>query len=200
LYSISKSDIATIVFQNGTFEVFSSEMQTKKQTDTSGREFCRNFIGTDVGQFVILSAGIVYEHIFGKKGMCALRIPFNIGLRQNEYYYSYPQGKLFGTGFDLMYFPTGQGIFKYFTAPYFEWGMFRYYNRYYDPYYYNYNIYYSDGQHLAGGIKNGVMYQPTKHFCVSADFGLGLKKDERPTLGDQLQGHFQANVLIGYRF
>ncbi|MBI4945072.1 MAG: hypothetical protein HY840_01575 [Bacteroidetes bacterium] len=208
VYTINKSEIATIVFQNGTFETFySTEKSSSHHSDSISIKFCKNLIGVDVGEFANSSIGMVYEHTFGKKGMFALRIPFAVGLNQGNYrnyYGGYPQGKLLSTGIDFIYFPTGQGVLKYYAAPYFEWGMFRYENYHY---WYNYSqipspSYYErfSGQHLAGGIKNGMLWQPTRHFCFSADFGFGIKKDETSDLNESIEPHFKANVIIGYRF
>ena len=193
-YIISKSEIATIVFQNGTFEVFSNESSAKRKSDSISAIFCRDYIGVDIAQFATMSIGIAYEHIFGKKGMLALRIPFATGLQHGQYYY-YRNGKTFGTGFDLLCFPTGQGVLRYFVAPYFEWGMFRY--RSYS--YYNYSSY-ADGNHFAAGIKNGLQYKPTLHFSFSADFGFGLYSDRTRYNSSEVEPHFQANLMVGYRF
>ena len=200
LYSVSKSDIATIVFQNGTFEIFSSESNSRKRVDSLSINFCRNYIGVDIGQFVVTSIAMHYEHVFGKKGFISLGIPFSTGIGSRNYGNNYPYGKIFATGLDVKYFPTGQGAFRYFAAPYFEWGIFKYsYYSYYSQYPYPYYEYYN-GQHFAGGIKNGIQYQPTKHFCFTSDFGFGIKKDETHYANESIEPHFQANIIIGYRF
>jgi len=198
IYSLNKSDVVLIIYQNGSHEVFSSAPNTSAaKTDSLKIHFCRNFIGIDVGEFVNNSIGLIYEHTFGKDGLLSFRIPFSVGINSNSNSNSgYPTGKIFNTGFDLLYFPTGQGVFKYYAAPYFEWGIF-------NERYYNYNYYYSNqmqGQHLAGGLKNGVQYNPTRHFCFSADFGLGIQKQEMGIPNQTIQPQYRANVIVGYRF
>lgn len=200
VYTINKFEISTIVFQNGTFEVFSAESAGRKKIDSLSVNFCRNYIGVDIARFITTSVGMIYEHTFGKKGMCALRISFSAGLRNQKYYYDYgyPQGNVFETGLDFLYFPTGQGRLKYYAAPYVEWGLFRYRNYVWGyPYY---NSAYVNGQHLAGGIKNGIMYQPTRHFCLSADFGFGIQNNNGSNYIYGIRGHSRANIIIGYRF
>lgn len=204
-YVIVKSDLVLITYQNGSHQLFSSENKSSQpKFDSLTLNFCRNFIGLDIAEFATTSIGMTFERTFGKKGMFALRVPFSVGLNKNNNYYQggYPYGKIFSTGIDFIYFPTGQGKLRYYAAPYFEFGMFRYSDNYYlygndvQPVY----LEKADGKHYAGGIKNGVLYQPTRHFCISADFGFGIKKDEKIYSGESINPHFKANVIVGYRF
>lgn len=198
LYVIKRSDVVMVVYQNGSHDTFSD---VSKGMDTN---FCRNHMGLDMAEFISLSAGVIYERIIGKKGYCGLRVPFSVGLTNRySYYNNYPYGKIFSTGVNVVYYPTGQSALKYFTAPYFEWGMFRYSHGYYyrsvassSPYYYRY----SDGQHLAGGILNGLVYRPTQHFSLTVSAGLGLEKNETHRTHESIEPHLKANVIIGYRF
>ena len=196
IYSINKSDVILIAYQNGTFDSFSSSVNPPPQNfDSLKINFCRNHVGIDIAEFVTSSVGIVYDRTFGNKGMFALRLPFSVAIAESNFD-SYLNGKIFGTGLDFLYFPTGQGGFKYYVAPYFEWGMFRYrqYTGY--PSYYNYNAL---GNHFAGGIKNGFLYQVTRHFSFSADFGLGFKEDQYSS-GKDIQPQVKASIILGYRF
>lgn len=194
-YVISKPDVILVTYQNGTHEQFSQQVKF----DSVSVNFCRNFIGLDILEFVNSSIGITYERTFGKKGMFAVRIPFAVGLNQDSYYNDYPYGKIFSTGVDFLYFPTGQGKVRYYAAPYFEYGMFRYRDYYYSDFYPQ-KPNKSDGQHYAGGIKNGVLFQPTRHFCISSDFGFGIKKNETSLTDESFEPHFKLNIILGYRF
>ena len=197
VYTIDKSEIATIVFQNGTFEVFSD----KNKWASGNGQFSRDFLGIDLGAFVARSLGIAYEHVFGHQGNIALRVPVILSPASNTSYGygGYREGKIFGTGFDLLCFPTGQGVLRYYVGPYFEYGWFRYRSSNYS--YYNYTEH-NDGRHYAGGIKNGLQYCPTLHFSVTGDFGLGFYQDYGPqySYSNQLEPHVQGNLIIGYRF
>jgi len=200
-YVIRKSDLVLITYQNGTHQNFSPQDKASAPAkfDSITVNYCKNFIGVDIAEFAVTSVGMIYERTMGKKGMFALRLSFSVGLNKNTYSgISYARGKIFNTGIDFKYFPTGQGRLRYYAAPYLEWGMFRYRDYYGWDYYPQ--ITYSDGQHYAGGIKNGFLFQPTTHFCIGADLGFGIKKDETSRIGESVQSHFKANVLIGYRF
>lgn len=203
-YVISKSDLVLITYQNGSHQLFSSQNKSSQpKFDSLSLNFFRNFIGLDIAEFATTSIGMIFERTFGKKGMFALRVPFSVSLDKNNSYYQggYPDGKIFSTGIDFIYFPTGQGKLRYYAAPYFEYGMFRYSENNFsliDNSYQRANK--SNGQHYAGGIKNGVLFQPTRHFCISGDFGLGIKKDETDYSSESVEPHFKLNVIIGYRF
>ena len=204
IHVISIPDLVFISYQSGSHQIFSSENKAlQPKFDSLPFNFCKSFIGLDIAEFINPSFGMAYERIFGKKGIFGLRVPFSIGLlNQNSSYNSYSQGKIFNTGVDFIYFPTGQGRLKYFAAPYFEWGVFKYRNYSYSinqPYYQTY-IDKSDGQHYVGGIKNGILCQPTRHFCLSADFGIGIRKDETNRTGETIQSDFKINILVGFRF
>ena len=195
IYSINKSDVILIAYQNGTFDSFSSSVNPPPQNfDSLKVNFCHNHVGIDIAEFITSSVGIVYDRTLGKKGMFALRLPFSVAIAESNFD-SYLNGKLFRTGLEFLYFPTGQGEFRYYVDPYFEWGMFRYRTYIYPYSYYSSAI----GQHLAGGIKNGFLYQVTRHFSFSADFGLGFKQDQYNT-GSDIEPQVKASIILGYRF
>jgi hypothetical protein len=203
IYVVSKSSLLLITYQNGSHESFASESKfSHHKFDSLTVNFRRNFIGLDIVEFGYTSVGIMYERTFGKKGMFAVRVPFSVSLNQQTNFYGYPDGKIFSTGIDLLYFPTGQGKLRYYAAPYFEYGMFRYTDYYYPGYPYEDYLTSnkSNGQHYAGGIKNGLLFQATPHFCFSADLGLGIQKDITSYTAASFESQFKINLLIGYRF
>lgn len=202
VYTIPKSDIAIIIYQNGSSDLFTNEKSKRcKKFDSLSTNFCRNFIGVDIGEFTNTAINITYEHTFGKKGNVALRLPFSVGLSSNNYYY-YGHRKIFSTGLDLLFFPTGQGKLRYYVAPYFEWGLYN--NSYtfytYEGNYYNTQYYRSRGFSFAGGVKNGILFQATRHFSVTADLGFGIKSDPGNNSYEYIQPCSRANVILGYRF
>ena len=198
-YTLPKSDIAIILYQNGSSDVFlAEEKQRHKKFDSLSLNFCRNFIGVDIGEFSNTAINMTYEHIFGKRGMFAIRLPFTVGLATGNYY-NYRQ-KVFSSGLDLLFFPTGQGKIRYFVAPYFEFGLYEsnysyyiYEGNYYSPYYYH-----SRGFQFEGGVKNGIQFQPTKHFSISADLGFGIRGGQDRYAF--IQPCSRANLILGYRF
>lgn len=202
VYTLPKSDIVIIIYQNGTSDIFSSTEKTScKKFDSLSVNFCRNFIGIDIGEFTNNAVNMTYEHTFGKKGSFALRLPFSVGVMQRDYYYGYGNQKILSTGLDFLFFPTGQGKVRYYAAPYAEFGMYHYRGIFYYEDYYNpnnpYNFYYT-GYRFEGGVKNGILFQPTRHFSVSADLGFGIKNEDGSY--NRATPTTRANLLLGYRF
>ncbi len=225
-YTIDKSNIIKIRYENGVSENISSD--NKENTNTSGTTKTqsqdkdsaviasrKNYLGMDAFQYVNTSIGIAYQRFLGKYMNWSVNIPITIGFAymgnnnlatEPTDYLIYQRGKIFATGIDLYYFPTGQGRLKYFVGPYFEWGIFKY--QLTDYVYNNYNMAYypqagpvrSDGQHIAGGITNGFYYQLNNRFLISSSLGLGLKKDETYSSNDKVVTHVKFNVMFGFRF
>lgn len=196
----------------------------------------KNIIGWDAAQFVFISAGLAYERFFGKHSQFSFRIPFSFGFyyvgnenssqlivndnstqtnnydnyyTQNDNYYIYQRGKIFGASFEFNYYPTGMGRIKYFVGTYVEWGLFMYrVGRWipnYNPYgYVNYDYRVSnmryDGQHIAAGINNGFIFHVNKWFTITPTIGLGLKKDETVIPQDRVLTHVKFNVIFGIKF
>ena len=206
VYTMSKADIAIIIYQNGTSDIFSSEEKSHhKNSDSLSTNFCRNFIGIDIGEFTNSAINMTYEHTFGKKGMVALRLPFSVSVVRYNYYSNYGYGKILSTGLDFLYFPTGQGKFRYYAAPYGEFGMYNYNYSTFDSYtngnYYYSPVYYSrTGYRIAGGVKNGILFMPTKHFSITADIGFGIKSDQGGYYYERAQPYSRANFILGFRF
>lgn len=197
----------------------------------------KNIIGWDAAQFVFTSAGLAYERFFGKYSQFSIRVPFSFGFyyvgnensdqlivddnstrvnyynnnyySQNDNYYIYQHGKIFGASFEFNYYPTGMGRIKYFVGTYVEWGMFMYRVKSWIPQYGPYgNVYYDykvsnmryDGQHIAAGINNGLIFHVNKWFTITPTIGIGLKKDETVIPQDRVLTHVKFNVIFGIKF
>ena len=203
VYTMPKSDIVIIIYQNGRSDIFSSSEKSPscKKFDSLSVNFCHNSIGIDIGEFTNTAMNITYEHTF-KKGNFALRIPFSVGMTPYNYGYGYyGDQKIFSTGLDFLFFPTGQGKVRYYVAPYAEFGMYNFnngyvlYDGYNNPSYYNYHF---SGYRIEGGVKNGILIQPTRHFSISADLGFGIKTDQYYYRGASPCA--RANLILAYKF
>lgn len=240
VYSINKSLILKIKYENGKEEEYTSpttqsnilsEEEIKKLEFDSIIKKKKNIIGMDIAQFIYTSAGLSYERFFGKNSKFSIRIPFSFGFyyignddniviydkkyqnssaNQDDNYYAYIRGKIFGGSFELNYYPLGMGKIKYFVGPYFEYGVFAYKIRIveeiYDPNYYYWQTKFTDfpvrydGQHVAGGINNGFIIHINPIFTLTGTFGLGLKKDETPIAGDKILTQAKFNFIFGIKF
>ncbi len=191
----------------------------------------KNIVGWDAAQFIYVSEGLAYEQFFGKFSQFSIRIPFSFGFyyignddnliindnksfnsnnTQDDTYYIYQRGKIFGTSLEFNYYPFGMGKLRYFLGCYAEWGYFAYRVQKqiqvpnpYDGYYYSGSYLEPmryDGQHIAGGINNGFIYHITQWLTITGNFGLGLKKDETVLVGDKILTQVKLNLIFGIKF
>jgi len=57
-----------------------------------------------------------------------------------------------------------------------------------------------DGQHIAAGINNGIIFHVNKWFTITPTIGIGLKKDETVIPQDRVLTHVKFNVIFGIKF
>lgn len=195
-HQIERKEVLIIVYENGTHEVInksgSSSSLFTNNTDTA---FGRHMISWEFMDLMLINMSISYEY-FVKSGKLGIRVPLSIGFDDEFYTYgNIPEvigtrGRIFATGVDFNYYPTGQGKLKYFIGPSLGFGLNRQETDYYgyiegDVYYdpndtaYNYPVddyYYDKGQatRYSLHINNGWIAQPTKNFNIIGSIGLGV--------------------------
>lgn len=155
IYSVDKSKVSKIKFENGKTEIINASEQSDSynSNDDEDRKFDsiirkkKNIVGFDVAQFIYVSAGMSYERFFGKYSQFSIRIPFSVGFNYignednliiddvksyNYYatpsanYYIYANGKIAGFTIEFNYYPFNMKRMNYYVGPYFEYGVFAY--------------------------------------------------------------------------
>jgi len=184
----------------------------------------KNICGVDIGQFFANSIGFVYERFLDKYNRFSICIPISVGINYQNYqtFYEnnynrdfissdninlYRSGKVFGISIEFNYYPVKFKRVNYYIGPYFEYGVFYYaiakenpnYYGYY-PYYYSETIPYRNGQHIAGGINNGILWHLNKYIVLSTSIGIGIKKDETVSAYDFVETHSKINFALGVKF
>lgn len=206
-YSLLKSDVVLITYENGSFERFenttparptysdrpnpfprNSELDEKLKTD-----FGRNILSFNISDMLASRFSLGYEHIF-KNGKWSLKIPVSLGFGEETYYI---QNLYFRTGLGINHYPTGQGRVQYFAGTLFTYGLRRNGSGYYNP---STGTYFSNTRLdnvMAGFVTNGINYQVTEHFNLSAVGGIGFEDTEGPSWAVPL-GLVEIN--LGVRF
>jgi hypothetical protein len=110
VYLLKKKHVSSIDYQNGTNETF-GKGDLKYFSD-----FKKNIVSFNMIDLMLEKVTFSYEHLFSK-GFISLTIPLSIG-------YSSSIKKSYLTGFDLNYFPKGQGQFNFFFGPKFRYGNY----------------------------------------------------------------------------
>jgi hypothetical protein len=208
-YIEKKQNILLVVYANGQHETFTNHKGGLK-IDTISKSFKRNYIAWTITDLVALTVSFSYEHIL-KRGMFGFKVPFKVNLQAQSNAAPFgldpgesilPNGRTFGTGLDINYYPTGQGKAKYFVGPSFQFATYKYLDR---DYYYIGNTYYSNnhirlGYHYAFLINNGMLIQPTKNFNFSFFLGVGAAQNVDKTSHDKLFPKFSTGFMIGFKF
>jgi len=141
-----------------------------------------------------------YEHIFANGNM-ALNIPFSISLSPFEDIWSDQVHWWLGAG--LKFYPTGQGVVRYFLGP--EFRIISATQITYDWYYDLDNNYRSSNTsqkyvHTAFLINNGIIYSPTDQFFVSLSMGLGFLSRSPEGERDVLVPMATPSFRMGFKF
>ncbi|HMG15430.1 MAG TPA: DUF3575 domain-containing protein [Saprospiraceae bacterium] len=190
---VSNNGLITIISETPTREKLPNHLKTKKsdvniidslftaqtpkpviknKVDLRKTDFGRNFISLNVSDLYFSSFTINYDYTF-KSGKSVLKFPISIALRENtDGLNNNNPDKKFTIGLDYYYFPTGQGESKYFLGPALEYGKYNVRETIIasSDFQINSRTFYSII------FQNGVLFQPSKHFNLSFNLGIGYAK------------------------
>jgi hypothetical protein len=207
VYSLAKSEIMLITYENGDFEMFTTPDDVSKQTKEELKtNFTKNLIGYHLFDVVYGDFTFSYERILAS-GTIGIKVPFGIGYAYNSDYFNNTEDRVknaFYCGVGINFYPTGQGKWRYFVGPNIRvgYGKQSYWEYYYDEY-----GNYIEGEISTEGIytkffvDNGVMFTPVRNFSVSTIVGVGIRffpEADQYYNAVMPSGYFSIN--IHYRF
>ncbi len=201
------------------------------KTDPRIKDFGKNYLSLVVSDAFFGMASVGFERILNN-GKFSFKVPVSynfrslgmedsIGENNPDQYYGdnwnslgyYSKYKTFSTGLEFYYYTGGQGTLRYFIGPCLEFGQFKYYKFHQTSgaHQYPYEGYFAkdNGYYIAFLVKNGLIFQPTKHLNVSFNAGAGFFSPE--TDYDDYNGYesytaidqalsIEIGLNIGYRF
>ncbi|MEA3496248.1 MAG: hypothetical protein U9R42_09460 [Bacteroidota bacterium] len=190
------SEITMIRYESGK-NVFLTKAFTDVKKEVEEFELENNLITFHLFDIIFDDFTLSYEKI-SDDGTMGVQIPIAIGFDKNSYYAYSDYSNIFYTGIGLNFYPTGQGIWKYFVGPSIRLGKLRAKD----------NGWSSDAKEVITFygkflINNGIMFSPTPNYSVSAIGSLGIKYfdkeiDDYIPSGIYSAAHFAIN--ISYRF
>jgi hypothetical protein len=222
VYVIKASEVSKIVYADGRTDVFvregkssqparsSAPRPASKSSELSGNGLRRkHMIGLNATDLLPGLISLSYEGNIYKDNV-SLRIPISFGLSAvtgvdpdyNGYpdFYYYSRNKVFSTGFDLRYYPTGQNFSSYFVGLTWEYGQVNYLPGGFPPF--------PTPPPTTGiqrtwfnsiGVVNGVLIQPSEFLNVSMFVSLGTQV----TGLDNISGYramLRGGIVLGWRF
>jgi hypothetical protein len=211
IYSVFKSDVLVIDYENGKTEVFESQGISRKSKSNgnggikiSNEDFGRHFAGVNLAGFVGTNIHLLYEYTF-KNNVIGIRLPlmFRLGSGESDVF-EYTNNFL--TGIDFRFYPTGQGIIKYVFTPSIAMGNVRYtafqwIDNPNDPWGGGIGIEErrTDFQNIFQ-IYNGIVFTPVPNLRFGMDIGFGVRNVYNKQLGSETNPYASFMTYLGYKF
>jgi hypothetical protein len=186
-YVVEKTRIEKIVYENGTEERFSANVENKpprhekrEKPERVKLDYGHHFVGFNLADLFRTDVTLHYEYIFNDDRL-GLRIPIGIGFNNNHFNthsridnpYVFRRNRVFETGLDFRFYPGGQGHVRYVMGPALHYIL---HNKR-GPLFGSVPV----GNHHVNTIRwllyNGIVFSPTKNFRFGFDVGLGSQYD-----------------------
>jgi hypothetical protein len=185
VYSLSKSEILMITYENGEYEMVSNQNNTVKSNNQElSTNYTRNLVGYHLFDVIYGDFTFSYERILAS-GTVSIKIPVGFGYAYNSDYNNNSNEwvkNLIYTGIGVNFYPTGQGKWRYFLGPNIRIGygkqsywMSSWYYDEYGNYIDNSEEEESEGIYSKFFVDNGVMFTPIKNFSISTIVGVGIR-------------------------
>jgi hypothetical protein len=221
VYRLPKSEIILIQYANGSIDIMKNtevedaeqeaeEKKRKRWEDdphfvASLRE---NMIGINLLNLMNGNINLYYERL-NANGKVGLKMTTNIAfLTAKEDPAIIKYQRKFTVGFDLQFYPTGQGKVKYFIGPSVRTGLLGIYkNPYYDGIRKSYFNHPAEFGYFSLMFNNGVMVNPTSNvfICFQAAVGVARYRYINYKEGTGFNKRFiesdgMVGINVGYRF
>ncbi|MBL0340783.1 MAG: hypothetical protein IPP71_07615 [Bacteroidetes bacterium] len=194
VYVIKRKDAEKIVYATGEVAAFNITQETQKLPKKKLPH--QNFVYFHLSDLLLGQLSISYEHTLLNNHL-GIRLPVSVGIIElgqmkyfeynsrnvflgiGEYGY-YNKNKIFSAGIDLFCYPFEWGYANYFVGPSLGYGMVNYQTEYYNsnptvPLAYNQ----VQVDYYGWLIKNGVLFVPNKHLCISLSLAMGIYTTSR---------------------
>ncbi|MEO6831326.1 MAG: hypothetical protein ABI378_03615 [Chitinophagaceae bacterium] len=227
-YKVPRRDVDRLIYENGTEEfvkgngskVSDGEERMSNHKTVSEAGYGNNilsFAPIQMTEESTVGVGIQYERILDKNGIFSFYLPIAASFFDDaRSYYNSSTGsyindsktRMMLTFFPgLKIYPAGSGRrFSYSVGPSLGFGFGTRYvsTQTYDPILGGYNTIYTEKDVFKMGllVNNGLNFQPTKHFYLGLEFGLGFtyysNRYSNYSIGEDPLVQF--NFKMGYRF
>ncbi len=158
-----------------------------------------NNLSIMISDVLVRRVSLEYEHVLGD-GKMSFNVPLSITLS--------PYGDLWSDevhwwlGMGIKFYPTGQGILRYFIGAEFRLLSVGEETYYWEGEYPNESYYsrFENYLNTAFLINNGLIYSPTGNFFVSANIGFGFLSRSADSTYEQLVPYATPSFRLGFKF
>ena len=156
--------------------------------------FARNNLSFMMSDVVMKRISFEYEHVFGDNGNMSINIPASVAI--GDQLDVYDDDVDWWVGMGMKFYPTGQGVIRYFVGP--EVRIIsaqKEINDYHSGYTQELH---ENLIHSAFLLNNGMIYEPSKGFIFSVNLGLGIMTRDSKDSG--IYPMATPSVRLGIRF
>ncbi len=212
VYTLDIEDVALINYESGAIDKFNlmynekpSYVSNNSKMDPS--ELKSNIIYMNAGDLLFQNVTLGFERLVGKSRKLGIRIPFSINLNGTSKINNGGNNgrvrNIFYSGFDLLFYPTGQGQVSLVLGPSIRTGMVQYRPNnygYMDPYF-PVAQYIENTTFFSFFFFFGFIWNPSKELAISTTFGVGTRRVFTSIPGVTSSGATaNLNFSLGYRF
>lgn len=194
----SKTFLFLLMF--GLFVNVNAQNTQHSESKQSGSIVNQDRLSIMLSDVLVRRLSMEYEHVLSNENM-SLNIPFSVTLSPFNDLWADEVHWWLGMG--IKFYPTGQGILRYFVGP--EFRFISVTDTKYSWYYDSSNNYHDTSTtekyiNSAFLINNGLIYSPTNEFFVSLSMGLGFVS-RNPDLGREvLLPYATPSFRLGFKF
>jgi len=184
------------LLMSSSLATFGQYNQFNETNNTNTIENDNNF-SIMLSDVLVRRVSLEYEHVLAD-GRMSFNVPVSITLS--------PFGDLWSdevhwwVGMGIKFYPTGQGVLRYFLGA--EFRLISISENNYWSSYYNETESTTSKKYLntAFLINNGLIYSPTTNFFVSANIGIGFLSRSRDSQNEILVPYATPSFRIGFKF
>ena len=169
-------------------------VHTTMMAQEEEKSFLRNNLSFMMSDVVMKRISFEYEHVFGDNGNMAINIPASVAI--GDQIDVYDDDVDWWVGMGMKFYPTGQGVIRYFVGP--EVRIISAEKEIYD-YHSGYTQEHTENLiHSAFLLNNGMIYEPSRNFIFSVNLGLGIVTRDSEDSG--IYPMATPSVRLGIRF
>lgn len=156
----------------------------------------KNLFTVDYVSPVFGVATFSYERLFSD-GKLGLELPVSIGFKNQGNTVAEP--RIWGTGLELKYYPTGQSEVAYYLGIDNQIGQLEEYYYYHNGYFAPYPEENVTRLFFAAYIKNGVTFNAFERLSIAPAFALGVRSSDS-NYGMQTNIHAYGEFAMSFKF
>ena len=208
LYRAELKDIGRINYESGAVDEFNpiqgeaaAQKPASKVQESFGSDFGRNLISIDAMSLLFQNIEVSYERFVGSQGKLGIRVPVSVNMNSGDYNNGFANARnIFNTGFDLNYYPLGQGASRMFIGPSLRLGAARTTYSYFDDLIGGEVSTTGNSNYFAFLLRFGFLYTPVKELSIGTAFGIGTRRYVTNIPNQTAGSAVSLQFSLGYRF